>query len=65
MAYIKVEITVYKILGYSERKDQIIVGNHRVNTITKGQVIDLFKRMVNIFRHFNRTLKEEGANEKV
>ena len=58
MAYIKVDITVYKTLGYSAHKDEVIVGSHCVDQITKESVIELFKRMVNIFRYYNRMLKK-------
>jgi len=57
MAYIKVTVIIYKTLGYSAHNDEIIVGNHCVERITKESVIELFKRMVNIFRYYNRMLK--------
>lgn len=59
MPYIKVEIIIYKSLGYSAHKDQIIVGNHYGgNTIKKESVIELFKRMVNVFRYYNRVVRK-------
>ena len=57
MPYIKVSITVYKSLGYPSHREQIIVGDHEGNAITKGFVVELFKKMVVIFRYYNRVLK--------
>jgi len=58
MAYIKVEITISKILGCTSHTDEILVGNYNADRITKEAVIELFKRMVNIFRYYNRMLKK-------
>lgn len=58
MPYIKVSITIYKSLGYSAHKDEIIVGDHKGVTITKAPVIELFKRMVNVFRYYNRVVRK-------
>lgn len=59
MPYIKVAITVYKTLGYSSYRDQVIVGDYKGNAITKESVTELFKTMIGIFRYYNRVLKDK------
>lgn len=53
MPYIKVQITIYKFLGYPSLREEVIVGNHKKEPITKLMVIELFKKMVAIFRKYN------------
>lgn len=53
MPYIKVSITIYKSLGYPSLKKELIVGSHTKVSITKSMVIELFKKMVTIFRGYN------------
>ena len=57
MPYIKVSITIYKSLGYPSHRDQVIVGDHKGEAITKDFVIELFKMMIGIFRYYNRVLR--------
>jgi len=63
MPYIKVDILIYKDLGYPSHREHLIVGRHKGSTIKKAPVIELFKRMVNVFRYYNHLMKEEESND--
>jgi len=61
MAYIKVSIIIYKTLGgHSAHNDEVIVGSNRSSLITKEFVTELFRKMVTIFRLYNRRVRKEG-----
>ena len=57
--YIKINITIYKFLGYPSFKDELIVGTHTKELITKSMVIELFKKMVAVFRGYNGGRKDD------
>lgn len=57
MPYIKVQVTIYKLLGYSTLKEEVIVGSHEKESITKPVAIELFKKMVAIFCRYNGVKK--------
>lgn len=58
MPYIKIEILIYKSLGYPAEREQLIVGSHGRQSITTDMVKDLFKKMVQVFRKYNLRRKE-------
>lgn len=58
MPYIKVQITIYKFLGYPTLRKQVIVGNHKKEPITKDMIVELFKKMVQVFKKYNTGPKE-------